>query len=989
MKFRRTQIANAVLLAALSAPAYAQVQSQALEGADEKVEKIQVTGSRIARSSAQMTTPTTVIDAEAIELSGVKNIGDLLNQMPALLDGVSGSTINDNATGGNSIGNAGVELANLRGLGTERTLVLVNGRRHVPGSAGESSVDLAMIPTALVERVEVITGGASAIYGADAVTGVINFIMKRNFDGAVMNVSSGQSSKGDADTRDIAFTFGHNFADGKANITAHVSYSDRDELPMTARSYANANPSFIPNPLNTGPDDGIPDRILANDLRFQALSEEGLFYVPNENFLLNGSEFDIVNNPPGFPPTFADDPFGLGYDTYAIDRDSGEFRDFMAGENCRVVPCDGGDGFRTSETNTMIVPSERLLFDFGANYDVSESLRLYGNVKYGKVESAASGQASVFHDDNFGPLIAITDENPFRPQALVDIMSERDLSVVALAVVGLNSRSVNERETTQFTFGGEGYFGDYDYDFYVQHGQVKGSFRTVDVLNERYYEALDAVSDGNGNAVCRSGNPDCVAFNPINNQASQAAMDYVSANLLRTAKMEQSIAAFSLNGDWFDTSAGTVAFAVGAEYRKETSKSDPDPLTQAVDADGVGSGLVGSTTGPTRAENTYLNPVRGSYNVAEVYGETIVPLLDGLTLVDSLEMELAARYSRHSVTGGDLTYKSTFNWAFTDKIRSRFTYSHAVRAPNISELFAPQQIQGQRITDPCHVDNLDDGRSPADRQANCASMGIPADFQSQASFGTRNVTTEGNAALEPEKADTYTAGLVFTPTASLNIAIDYWDVEIEDAITSFDPSDVLANCVDGGALNPAFCDLVSRDSEMQITNVSVQNINAAKFAASGVDLDVNYGLDVGLGNLAFSFQGTYLDERSFQQNADDPSDAPNSAGSARYPRFRALFNTVYRLDNFTASWTMNYIGETTFNKNASAEEYPDWFDNKVDAYTNHNLYLSFDYSKNLNLYLGVNNVTDKKPQYLPGLNAGGLLYDGIGRRFVAGVNWSL
>ena len=755
---------------------------------------------------------------------------------------------------------------------------------------------------------------------------------------------------------------------------------------MTARAHANRNLGFINNPNNTGPDDGIADTVFAGDVRYQALSEEGLFYVPNDNFILNDTLFDIINNPPGFPPTFAGDPFGLGYDTFTIDRDNGQFRPFVSGVNCTVVPCDGGDGFRISETNTLVVPSKRYLINLSGNYDVDNNLALYAQGKYGKVESAASSQASVFHADIFGPLIAIRGDNPFRPQALVDIMNERNLDTVALAVVGLSARSKNKRETFQLTLGGEGQLGDYDYEFYIQHGRVDSKLASQDLLNERYYEALDVTTDADGNAICRSGNPDCVAYNPINNLASPEALAYAAVTLIQNDKMDQTVASFSLKGDWIDLPAGTVAFAVGAGYRKETSHSEPDPLTQAIDADGIGSGLVGRTTGSSRAENTYLNTVSGSYSVGEVFGETIIPLLADVTAVKALDLELAALYSDHNITGGDITYKSALNWALSDTIRARYTYSHAVRAPNIEELFKPNQITGQFVTDPCDNTNLAQGREPANRQSNCAALGLASDFQSEASFGTRNITTTGNIELKPEKADTYTIGIIYTPTTMLNIAIDYWNVEIKDAITSFDPTDVLNNCVDGTTLDNTFCNLVIRDGNGQIDNIAVQNINAAKFTANGIDLDVNYGVEFSGGELNFVMLATYLDERQFQQNTADPTGADNVAGEVDFPHFRALITSSYVTDNFTASWSVNYVGQTTFNKNAQPETYPDWFDNKVASYANHNLYFDYHFSDGVKLYLGVNNVGDKKPPNLPQLNAGGLLHDAIGRRYYAGVN---
>ncbi|GAA0354789.1 TonB-dependent receptor [Bowmanella denitrificans] len=973
-----TKTAMAVSMA-VSLPSFAQ---DTISDTQDTVENISVTGSRIMRTSAQMTTPTTVIDAQTIKVSGVKNIGELLHQMPALVDGIGSTNINDNDD--NDLGKAGLQLANLRGLGQMRTLVLVDGRRHVPGAAGEASVDLSMIPVELVERVEIITGGASAIYGADAVTGVVNFIMRKNYDGLALDASVGRSSRSDADNRDVSLSFGQNFADNRANLTFHLNYSKQDEVPMTARDYANQRPSFLANPENTGPDDGIPNTVFTPDIRFQALSEEGVFYVPNDNWVLAGTPFDIINNP--LPPTFADDPFGLGYDTFIIDRDSGQFRDFIPGKNCAVVPCDGGDGFRTAETNTLRQPTERYLANISGNYDVTDNLSLFSNLKYGKVESAASGQASVFHDDNFGPLIAIRSDNPFRPQELVDVMTARNLDVVALAVVGLNSRNVNKRETLQFTFGGEGFWRDYGYNFYVQHGKVESSSTSQDVLNERYYEALDATTDAQGNPVCRSGNSACVPFNPINNQASQAAIDYVAVTLRQEDEIKQTLASFSLNGDLFELPAGMVAFAAGLEYRKESSSSIPDPLAQAVDADGVGSGLVGSRTGPSREENSYLNPVKGSFDVKEIFGEAIVPLLEDTPVSERVELELAARLANHSETGSDVTYKSALNWTFNDMFRLRGTYSKAVRAPNIQELFAPNSIAGARVTDPCHNTELDNGRDPQNRRANCQALGIDENFVSEASFGTRQVVTRGNLALKPEEADTLTLGLVVTPTQDLNMAIDFWDIEITDAITSFDASDVLANCVDGAGLNEEFCSLIKRDGEGQINNISVQNINASKFAARGTDLDISYRYALGDGELGLTFKGTYLDKREFRQNPNDPEDISSLAGRWDFPRVRAQVNTVYSTGSLTLAWGVNYVGESTFNKTAQPEEYPDWFDNKVPSYFKHNLHLGYGLTENINLYLDINNLTDKQPAFLPNINSGGTLYDGLGRYYTAGIN---
>ncbi|WP_448568846.1 TonB-dependent receptor domain-containing protein [Thalassotalea ganghwensis] len=953
----------------------------------EEAEKITITGSRIKQTSAQMTTPMTIVDAEMIEQSGVKNIGDLMNKLPALLSGVGGSAIN-NSNGGN-INNAGLELANLRGLGTNRTLVLVDGRRHVAGSAGTSAVDMSMIPASMVKQVEVITGGASAIYGADAVTGVVNFIMRKNFEGFELDGSYGETKYNDGESSDLSMQYGINYDNGKGNVTFHVSYSEEEEISIRNRDYANKNHTFSANPANTSNNDGIPDLVFYDDQRFQALSAEGLFYVPNENFVFGDMPITMVSSIVG-APIFADDPFGFNYDTYTIDREDGHFRDFIAGTNCMVVPCEGGDGFRIRETGTLNVPSERTLFSVSSHYDINNEHRIYAEAKYGKTESAASDQASVFHDDNFGPLITITNENPFRPQELVDLMEERNLQTVGLAVVGMNARSQTTRETAQFVFGGEGELGDYGYTYYAQYGEVNSELLNDDVLIDNYYRALDAVTGPNGEALCRDmeTDPNCVAYNPIYFGASQDALAYSGVKLLTEEKVSQFNLQATLAGTLFETDAGYIDFVVGAEYRDESALSTPDPLTQQKDENGVGLGLVGSMKGTTPDTNLFLSTTDGSYDVKEVFGEVLVPLIEGKPFAEVLDLELAARYADNSVTGGDFTYKAALNWTIMEELRVRYTLSHAVRAPNIQEMFAPEQATGAVMYDPCSASRINSGPLDGNRAQNCAELGIEEGFVSSADFGSRIELQGGNTELSPESADTYTVGLVYTPSDDFSLAVDYWDVQIEDAITTYNPTFILNNCVDGQTLNNEFCQLIDRSESGHINNVRTSSINVAAFVASGVDIDANYSLDMdSLGALNFHLTATYLDERRFFNNVADPSDNTSYAGQAGSPRVRALLNTVYRYEDITLAWGMNFIGASSFNKEATDETYEDWFDNKIGSYVYHNLNFDYQYNDELTMYFGVNNLGDKRPPALPNLNSGGLLYDGIGRKVYAGIRY--
>lgn len=988
MRFKLSKITTALFAVAFATPVLAE---EAVT--EEKIEKISVTGSRIKHESAQMATPTTIINSDAIAQFGVKNIGDLMNKLPALMDGVGGG--NTNFQNGGNTNNAGLELANLRGLGVNRTLVLINGRRHVSGGADTAAVDMSMIPVALIERMEIITGGASAIYGADAVTGVVNFIMKKDFEGFELDASYGQTAQSDGEKSDLSLSWGSNFDGDKGNFTLSGAYSNQDEIMIKDRDYANKTHAFA-----TFEGQGI----FRDDERYQALSEEGLFYVPNADYLFDGNhaapwggnfpQMPITQVSGAFYPIFADDPiqpFGPnGYDTFTVDRDSGETRDFIAGMNCTTVPCDGGDGFRTSESSSLLTPSERVLFNARARYDLSDSHRIFAEAKYGKVESGASGQASVFHDDNFGPLIPIRADNPFAPEIVVNALNAAGHDEAALAVVGMGVRSTTSRETTQFTFGGEGDLGDYSYDFYLQYGQTEGSIKNQDLLLSSYYQALDAISDGSGNAVCRDQSNGCIAFNPINNLASQEALGFVGVDLLTKEKMQQFVANFAITGELFELESGAVDFVVGMEYRDESVNSTPDALTQTTqtlpDGTVVGTGQVGSTSGVNVESYSYLGITDGSFTVAEVFGETLIPLVEGVTGIESLELELAARYSDHSVTGGDVTWKSGLNWTLMDEVRVRSTYSHAVRAPNINELYAPEEVGAANMVDPCHEDNLPNGPNPANRAANCAALGMAPDFQSSADFGTRGVKTSGNENLSAETADTLTVGIVVQPVEGLSLAVDYWDMSIDDAITTYSATDVLSNCVDGSNLNQKYCELITRDANNQIINVATKSINVANFTASGVDVDANYFLGLSeYGDLNFNIKATYLNERQFQTNIEFPDEIDEQAGEVGTPNLRGLFTTVYHLNNLTLSWTMNYVGESDFDNNAVEGQYPEWFDNKVDSYTYHNLNVNFVASENFALYAGIDNIADKTPPALPNLNAGSLLYDAVGRKYYAGV----
>ena len=996
---KRAGLVVAIVAVIVGMPAIAQVNQS------EAIEEVIVTGSRIARSSAELPTPTTVIDAESLERTGASNLGDVLHSYPAMLAGIGNDANNDSNSNFN-LKSAGLELVNLRGLGTERTLVLVNGRRHVAGQPGTSAVDLAMIPTALIERVDIITGGASAIYGADAITGVVNLILKDDFEGLQLDLKGGISGKSDGDRSDINVTWGSNFHEGRGNVTLSGSYTDEEAVLFPARPFANRNPAFLANSRNTGPADGIADEVLAQDVRYTPINGEGIMTLINSAGSFPPAQ-NIIFGLPGFP----DNPLGIGtdrfaggalnflrgdlpdgaslYDAFTIDRETGEVRPFQSGSPARCIACDGGDGFRTNETNTLSSPLERTVLNMYAKYDF-EDLTMFAQAKYGKSESGATGQGAIFHDGNFGPYIDMQRDNPFLPAALAAEMDARGLTHAPLAVVGLNSAADNTRETYQITIGGNGTFNNgINYDFYGQYGNVDVEIQRADILTSRYFQALAATTDASGNAVCRDPSDGCLPLNPFNKQASAEARAYVDGGVVDTAEIEQTVFGFSFSGDAFNLPAGEVQYAAGLEYRKEESSFTPDILSQAFDPEtGIGLGLVGGELAFNPDENRYRLPSAGEYDATELFGEVTVPLLTDKPMAQSLTMDLAARYTDHSITGGDSTYKTGFNWTLNDTLRLRTTFSKAVRSPNIDELFKPNESTGQFVADACHTGNLDGGPNAVNRQANCLALGIPANFSSLADVSTRTIVGSGNDQLDPEEADTYTLGAVISLGDSFTFTMDYWDIEITDAITQFEPNDILSSCVDGAALDDSFCSLIVRADSHQISRINVTNINAAEFLASGIDIEANYGRDLGAGILSLSATTSYLDELQTKANANSDTAGPRIlVDSFGYPRWRGLIDTVYSFDKFQISWLISYVGSSKWSNDGAPEQYLG--NNEVDAVVYHDLNLRYTHNDHLQLFAGVNNLLDEEPPNMPEINTGGLLYDAMGSYYFFGLRYRL
>ena len=1019
---------HALLIAGLLLPIG--VHAQDAVAGKGAVEEVIVTGSRIARGGADAPIPTTVMDSEIIEVRGNTNISDLLTELPAIGPGNSNQSTRSN---GFTFA-PGVNALNLRELGIDRTLVLVNGRRQVGGIQGSTAVDLATIPNAMIDRIETITGGASAIYGADAVTGVVNVILKDKFEGVQLDIQGGATDDGDGEEQSYSILGGTSFAGGRGHIMTNYTFTKSDGARACARRFtcrnleegAFLNPNdtgvtFAPPPNNThiigipNSNDGINNVRVAENRLFNVVGPSGLALLPG----LPGEEthptFNLVGNFPFDSRTF----------TF---EDNGTVRPFSFGNFSNIFVSQGGDGLDIDQFVPARIPVERQMFSTVVDYEFSPLVNFHFEGRYADTESETTNQPAFEAFAGFATPAIIQLDNAFIPAALATEIANRG-GAAALAAFGggfpfLRSnedligsegrKTTAEREFYQLTFGLDGEFNNgWTYNLTLSHGETSSDIFFEDRLERNNNLSLDAVFDANGNIVCRSqlggptGDPvidNCVPRNPFGrNTASAAARNYVNTVRQVSNKLEQDVASFVLTGDAYELPAGPLGFAVGAEYRKESSENTLDNQSR-----------LGLTF------DTFVSPPQntvGSYNVKEVFAEILVPLLNDKPFVESFSMDAAVRYSDYSTIGKTTTWKFGGEWALTGDLRFRGSRAKAVRAPNVGELFAPQNNNFTFVTDPCDAREITSGPSPANRQANCAAAGAPANFDGQ-NGASKAILERGNPDLDPETADTFTVGMVLTPRwlPNLTVTMDYWEMEIVDAIALFPADDILTNCFDSPTpvSQNVFCDQISRFNggaqNFQISSIVSQRINTAQLNASGIDLEVGYFFDLadvfsGMeGVVNFSGNATYLRDLENIPNANDldaiiVQDGEIDAENAT-PHWQGSFRVAYQRGAMLFNWNTRFIGgassdiDQTPEQNASKEVDMEVYTDVQLRYDFGNALLgeSFGGGGNWQLFAGVNNLFDNNPPNVVGLEQGvqdgAALYPNIGRNYYAGVRVS-
>lgn len=910
-----------------------------------------ITGSRIARPETDYPNPITSVTAAAIEQSGRTNLTDLLTQTPALLNS---STSAQNSGSSAGFGTTGVNLLNLRNLGTNRTLTLVNGRRHVAGLPGTAAVDTNTIPVDLIDRIDVLTGGTSAVYGADGVSGVVNFVLKRNFDGLSARFQTGVSEQGDGGNQYGAITIGKNFAGDRGNVALAYEFNQDARINSFARSFT-GDPQktigLVRNPADFPDTASVFDRVLFNNLRYADSSRNGAIDV----------DFDGI-------PDFTGD--GAVYNRGTLLPGSGGLTQ-------------GGDSTPLAGYQGDLQPLNRRHVVNGlASFEFAPAFRLFGEGKYVKTHAFSVAQPT------YDFFTFISPDNPFIPANIAAVAPDGVLLSRDNYDLGIRGETV-DRETLRGVIGADGRISDHaTYELSYVYGRTRTRNQSDNNrLSDRYFAALDAVIDpATGLATCRSnlnpaGNIDpnnfdgpAVTFTPgpnsgcapLNffgeNRSSAAALAFVTANQVSRSTVTQQVVSGSVSGDFgsiFTLPGGAVGFAVGAEYRRETSSSDPDAAYV--------QGLI--------LDSSQILPESGKFDVKEVFAELNVPLLKNTRFADTLSFGAAARLSDYSTVGRTTTWSVNAVYAPVKDITFRGTLSQAVRAPNIGELFGATSGTFSFIDDPCDPQNVSEGTSS--RAANCTAA-LQAAGLSPAQIAAFSPTSDpqatqslpgrvgGNRSLREETAKTWTAGVVLRPqfVRGFTASFDWYNIRIRGAINTPTAQELVELCVDQPTLDNVYCANVQRDPATGYVNdYLVTPANVAAFRTAGADLKINYQFEPGsLGIFNLRFSGGYLDKLTFVPTIG--AEVDDDRREAFAPKFSATADLTWTSGPVTVNYGINWFDKTRRFTTEQLEANPDLSDPKFFWYKEkweHELQVSFKVEDRFTFYAGANNLFNQKP----------------------------
>jgi len=1041
MLLKRKYLFGTTILAgvmAATAPAFASAMLQDPEVTE--IDEIVVTGSRIARPNVESPTPVQVVTAETIDNTGEVNLGEILRTLPAA--GVSTLTpTNSNFFTQNN----GIATVDLRNLGEDRTLVLVNGRRFVAGVPGSQIVDFNSLPTEFIDRVDVVTGGASSVYGSDALAGVVNVITDKDYTGFQMFGQYGITDRGDRENYRIGTKFGSDFADDRGNFVATLSYQSNGAVFARDRADRQMDRDGLGGLFGTGTG---------------TFGETNFFF--GSSFLPRG-----VAVVPGLTPG------GTNAGTV--------LRLFEPGTGAARPYVGATDGFNRQGFRQLSVPNTALQFSGQVNYDFNDNHTFFAEVSYYSGETKSDIEASpVAGNDIFrnsqdvglnpqctlagGCLFGIPLLSAVVPESIRAAVRERTIGLTdSQRVVGFQRRMTefgnrqNEatRELFRVVTGMNGSLPDalpggkpLDYEFSLNWGRTSVSqFTQGGILKDRLINTLDVVDTGGGVLACRNVGERARGCAPFfifqEGGASQAVVDYIGIQNQFDSFIDQKVINGFIGGDMFELPAGPVQFVLGGEYRREESRNTPDPTLQQ----GLASGNIAPET-------------EGEFHVGEGFGELRIPLLADLPFAHRLDLNLSGRLSEYSTVGSTEAFAASLEYMPTEWLKLRTQYSEAVRAPNIGELFSGRSQTFPTNLDPCRglttsggqaafrtirvdianpanvsgsaVDSATIGSNTAlacladpALAARIARDGTFAQTQAEAQ-GTGGFNS-GNPNLNRESSTSFTAGILFNADwydwlKPFSLSVDYFSIEIEDIISNLGRGTSLSECYvnSGGLYNPTspFCQSIvrfesgtSQVGAMRELNSAVANLG--QFETSGVDLQASYTFDLdnfpmtrnlggNWGTLATSVTYQWLD--SYKTSPLPGAALVEARGGTGLPENKAQVDLVYRRDALTISWQTQIVGESCYfggdecgpdiDESAPGAGDGQLFNGHIDLVTFSDLQVRYRVTDDATVFFGVDNIFD---EYVPigqgygqptGWTTEPAIFDGLGRRFSVGARVS-
>ncbi len=982
----------------------------------EELDEVVVTGSRIKRAGYDTLEPAVTLGEEYIKSRAITNVADAINELPGFGTAVT-------PEGGQSSFGAGLNFVNRFGLGSNRTLTLVNGRRVVTsnpltifaGADPGNQVDLNGIPTQLIERVDSVAIGGAPTYGSDAIAGVVNVILKTDYEGAEVGFTYGLSDRGDNDRVNANGIWGTAFGDGRGNFTLSASVDNNDGVLQTSRDVFRRALLFATNPLATALT-GQPNRTPLNDGRvygtpFNTSSSDG---IPNAVLIQNRRLSQLTAGGLLFPSTGAVNltggtlrGFGASQNTYLQFDSSGSLVSYNPGTPFGNTDASGGDGFYLVESGQITSDLQRETVNVFGHFDLTDSVRTFWEGSLFQSEGLEIIDQPIFNATQFGgnsAALTFSATDPrLTPQAAATLaangITSFRLSRASRDLVTNNSKA--ESTTGRIVAGLQGDFDAMDRAFNWETSLTYGrnsSEYSQNVLNQqRFLNAINVVRNAAGQIVCNPAGTIGVLAGGITpvadancrpldifgeNRASPEARQYVTGRTRTDGLLEQTVFNANIGTDLFSTWAGPVASNFGVEYRKESGEFTPNEFQR------LGSGRAVPILG-----------FKGDYDTKELFGEFILPLVseeNDIWGVHKFDITAKGRRVNNSVNGNFNAWTLGGQFQPIEGFEIRGNKTRSFRAPGLVELYSPTSSAFFSLNDPCDPRFITSGARPAVRAANCAAFFReynlnPATFQSNAVTATVQGISSGDANLQNEVADSKTFGFVWQPSFIKNfrMSMDYYDIKVRNAIAFLGANDLGSGCFDNTNFAPgpisnanSFCARINRDAAGQVAQTNANGVitpalrtgfvNGAYLNYQGISLDAAYSLDLTeQDSLQFSVQSSNIDKSDSSNNAVVPDPADNEIGNSH---LQHAFGVDYVHGPFGINLKANFISAAKFNNTFTVENRDQL---SVESNTTFNLGLYFQVNDNFALRGSVTNLTDKEPPF--GTTGIGV-YDILGRR---------